>query len=676
MIYDESIEDEGGREMANPRYLTKSRFTLAMECPTKLFYTGKSAYANQDLDDSFLLSLAEGGFQVGELAKCYFPYGHEIKTLEHKKALQETNALLRMEHVTIYEAAVAYKNLFIRVDILVRNGEKIQLYEVKAKSFDPRESRQFINKNGTLRSDWAPYLHDVAFQKYVINRAFPQYEVAAHLMLADKSALCPTDGLNQKFLLVKDSSGRTSVSISNTLSKADLTPPILCAINVDTECEMIFNGMYGLNGNAMGFSHMIALFANHYMTDTKIPATIAKKCSECEFYTKELDEENGLLDGRKECWKECLGWKDDDFGTPTVLDVWQFRRKDTLIEAGIIKMDEISKSDIRPRTDGKPGLSPSERQWLQIEKSKNNDHSMWLDTENLKREMSSWAFPLHFIDFETTMVAIPFHAGMRPYEGIAFQFSHHIVYQDGTVEHAGEYLNTRRGMFPNYEFIRALKSQLEHDGGSIFRYSYHENTYLNIIYRQLKKDPRKISDREELCRFIRTITQSKKDYSEHWVGERNMVDMCEIVKRYYYDPATNGSNSIKHVLPAILNRSTFLQKKYSQPLYGAEGGIKSLNFKNWQWVRVENGQVNDPYTLLPKLFQDASDKDIKILSSDDELREGGAALTAYARMQFEEMSDYEREEIQRALLKYCELDTLAMVMIYEGWKDFCSVLSI
>jgi hypothetical protein len=35
------------------------------------------------------------------------------------------------------------------------------------------------------------------------------------------------------------------------------------------------------------------------------------------------------------------------------------------------------------------------------------------------------------------------------------------------------------------------------------------------------------------------------------------------------------------------------------------------------------------------------------------------------------MSDYERQEIKKALLKYCELDTLAMamVMIYEGWKD-------
>jgi hypothetical protein len=30
----------------------------------------------------------------------------------------------------------------------------------------------------------------------------------------------------------------------------------------------------------------------------------------------------------------------------------------------------------------------------------------------------------------------------------------------------------------------------------------------------------------------------------------------------------------------------------------------------------------------------------------------------------------ERQEIRRALLRYCELDTLAMVMIYEAWREW------
>ena len=45
-------------------------------------------------------------------------------------------------------------------------------------------------------------------------------------------------------------------------------------------------------------------------------------------------------------------------------------------------------------------------------------------------------------------------------------------------------------------------------------------------------------------------------------------------------------------------------------------------------------------------------------------------MMAYAKMQFSEMSEQEREFYRNALLKYCELDTLAMVMIYEGWKEY------
>ena len=655
--------------MVKKRYLTKSRFKLATECPTKLFYTGKSEYANQNLDDSFLLALADGGFQVGDLAKCYFPGGYDIKTLAYEEALAETNRLLQMDQVTIYEAAIATDKLFIRADILVKNGSRLSLYEVKAKSFDTKEQDPFSNKNGTIKSTWKPYLYDVAFQKYVINQSLPQYQVFSHLMMADKSATCPTDGLNQKFRLVKDVNGRKGVSVSETLSDADLTPAILCKVNVDAECEQIYAGSDGGSEQPLSFTQKVDLFADHYASDTRIQSPISTCCSGCEFYTKSDDKQSGLKSGKKECWKVNLGWKDDDFECPTVLDVWNFRKKAKLIEAGCIKMSELSEEDVAPKPDNKPGLSASERQWMQVDKLQKGDNSAWLDRESLQSEMSSWQFPLHFIDFETTMVAIPFNAGRRPYEGIAFQFSHHVVHKDGVVEHFGEYLNTERGVFPNYEFLRALKAQLENDNGTIFRYSNHENTFLNMIYRQLQADQQNIVDRDELCEFIRLITHSVGGSVEQWLGKRNMVDMWEIVKRFYYDPATNGSNSIKQVLPAILNSSTFLQDKYSKPIYGAADGIPSLNYQDWQWIRFKDGKVTDPYKILPKMFQDVSDKDMGILSDDDELRDGGAALTAYARMQFEEMSDYEREEIRKGLLKYCELDTMAMVMIYEGWLD-------
>lgn len=127
-----------------PRYLTKSRFKLALECPTKIYYDGKPEYANQKIDDPFLLALADGGFQVGELAKYYFPGGHEIETKDYFEALEQTNELLKKETVIIYEAAVNFKNFFIRTDILVKKKNRIELIEVKAKSFDGSGGRRLF----------------------------------------------------------------------------------------------------------------------------------------------------------------------------------------------------------------------------------------------------------------------------------------------------------------------------------------------------------------------------------------------------------------------------------------------------------------------------------------------------------------------------------------------------
>jgi hypothetical protein len=53
------------------RYLTKSKFKLALECTAKLYYQSNKAYKKNKLDNDFLKTLAKGGFQVGELAKCY-----------------------------------------------------------------------------------------------------------------------------------------------------------------------------------------------------------------------------------------------------------------------------------------------------------------------------------------------------------------------------------------------------------------------------------------------------------------------------------------------------------------------------------------------------------------------------------------------------------------------------
>src|SRR5689334_14724908 len=118
--------------------LTKSRFSLALDCPTKLYYKENKQYADQTLDDSFLLELAKGGFQVGALAKCYYPNGYLIdrhKTNSYETLAAETLHLLQKDNVIIYEAAFLYKQYFIHADIIKKTSDIVKLIEVKAKSF-------------------------------------------------------------------------------------------------------------------------------------------------------------------------------------------------------------------------------------------------------------------------------------------------------------------------------------------------------------------------------------------------------------------------------------------------------------------------------------------------------------------------------------------------------------
>lgn len=131
--------------------------------------------------------------------------------------------------------------------------------------------------------------------------------------------------------------------------------------------------------------------------------------------------------------------------------------------------------------------------------------------------------------------------------------------------------------------------------------------------------------------------------------------MLDLVKSYYYHPLMKGSNSIKDVLCAVVNSSGFLKQKYTQQYYGTnfpEGII---------WIQEDKttGQLKNPYMLLPPIGEDII-----------EIKEGGAAMTAYGKLQFTDVSDQQRKELLNGLLRYCELDTLAMAMIYEHWINY------
>ncbi len=491
-------------------------------------------------------------------------------------------------------------------------------------------------------------------------------KINAYLMLADKSKKATVNGLNQMFQIVQTGDGRKSVQYTGDNKPGSLGIPILTTVNVNTIANRIISDTANKDKPDVLFADKLDYWSIHYEKDKKIITQPSIKCFSCEFQSNVPNKRSGF----KECWSHFYSWSDEQYNKPKLTELWNFRKKSSLFEEGVFFMNEIQKEhigEIIPNRDGT--LSTKERQWIQVEKNQNKDKTYYLDRNGMKELMDTFIYPLHFIDFETSMVTIPFYKGQGPYEQVAFQFSHHIMHEDGRIQHAGQFIETEKGKFPNFDFIRALKKELENDQGTIFRYAAHENTVLNQVNAQIQEaTPEEIPDKFELTEFIHTITHSD---DEGRSGERDMVDMLDMVKHFYYDPAMKGSNSIKAVLPAVLNSSKFVQEKYSKPIYGKNSEIRSLNFdEGWCWIQInDEGKVESPYDLLPGIFDDLDNSLIKDFITDEHLADGGSAMIAFAKMQFTKMSELEREKIIQGLLKYCELDTLAMVMIYEFWLN-------
>ena len=622
-------------------------------------------YANQKNDDPFLAALAQGGFQVEELARMHYPNGHLVENGDYVSLWTQTQQLLKQENVVIYEAAFLFEDLFIRTDILVKKGNDIELIEVKAKSFRPADTDTFVGKSGKIKASWRPYLFDVAFQKYVMHKCFPKWNIKANLMLANKNAVATVDGLNQMFRISKKADNRTNI-IKTVSSLSETGSSVLDVVNIDDIVNDIQSGKEKYLPN-MSFEESVT-YLNDLFKENKYanwPVQYSA-CKDCEFKASQEDEQKGLKSGYKECFTKQLNWTKEDFETPSIFEIWNFRKGNTLFNEGKYFMKDLSDEDLQVEEES-GYLTQSARQRLQIDYAISGDDTFYVDKEALKEEMSLWKFPLHFIDFETSAVALPFNKGRRPYEQIAFQFSHHTIYSDGRIEHTAQYINATAGVFPNFEFIRELRKTLNNDDGTIFRYATHENSIVNAIYDQLCESTEK--DKDELLEFIRGISKSKTDRVEKWHGNRSMVDLCEVIKFFYYNPLTKGSNSIKMLLPAVLNSSIYLKEKYAQTISKIK--LSSLNFPaSHVWLEVKDGEITNPYKMLPPLFDGWSEEEIEsTLSELDGVANGGAALTAYGKLQYTDMTNAERKEVTKALLKYCELDTLAMVMIYEHLRE-------
>jgi hypothetical protein len=649
-----------------PLTLTKSRFAMALDCPRKLDYLRDDAFVNARANDDFLTSLAEGGQQVGALARLLFPRGHLVADLAEADQLLRTADLLKQPEVTIFEGTIRHEKLLVRCDVLEKRGNSLNLIEVKAKGFEPGVDYFRSRKPGSrpIMAAWEPYLYDVAFQTYVLRLAFPSLTITPYLMLLDKTAVVTVPGLNS-MLPVSTVGRRVSVHVSADFDIARIQPPVLKSINVQQEVDLILRQPVGVAGMPSDFGAFVASVAGTLGGGGTFPVNVTSTCKACEFYVDPADETPTRRSGWGLCMEVHTAKPTKTARRDTVFGLYRLGSAavDRLLASEPIALAELPESVLAPQAVSHDAITSDQRRHLQWAEAHDPSMEPFVLRAPLQAELRGWHWPLHFIDFETTRPALPYHAGRTPYDQVLFQFSHHVLDREGRLHHRTQAIEATPGVAPSVPVLRALHAALGETPGTVIHWWTHERTVLSDIRRQILED--KPADQVALCAFIDSLLGTD-------AAPGRLADLGKLVSRTVFYPGTGGSSSIKKVLPAALRHSAWLRGHYASPVYGT-AAMPSHNFKDWRWVIDRDGQPLDPYALLAPLFADPVLAGAVERAETDEdgangafVANGGAAIVAYDRLQRPDLAASEREQIQTQLLRYCELDTLAMVMVYQS----------
>mmetsp|Transcript_4807 Transcript_4807/g.10765 ORF Transcript_4807/g.10765 Transcript_4807/m.10765 type:complete len:325 (-) Transcript_4807:5-979(-) len=310
-------------------------------------------------------------------------------------------------------------------------------------------------------------------------------------------------------------------------------------------------------------------------------------------------------------------------------------------------------NEVRKGVDPKKIITRAQRQFYQICTRKREStcpserRSYIVRKDALQSEMRTWKYPLHFIDFETIAPALPHFSGDSPYDSYAFQLSHHTLDEDHEVKHSSEFLNTRYDTRPSIEFLDALYESIGPiltEGGTLMQWSPHETRTLQTM---LASPITQAELSPEKCAGLSQFLQG---------GSSPMVDLHQLASRHYYVDGSSASTSIKRLLKPTIDASDELKRLYGSPTYNGH------NFTNFQWYQEDaDGNAVDPYKLIEDFSSDETSSPIA---------HGGAAVAAYSDLVLGKVKEDVRKKTESSLLRYCELDTLAMVMIVQAWKDF------
>jgi hypothetical protein len=460
--------------------LSKSEYIRGLQCHKSLWLY-KNNPELRDTPDQAQESLFNTGHDVGELACKLFPNGVEIKfdANNFDGMVSKTKELIENGCEVIYEATFKENGIFAMADILVKNGNVWDMYEVKA-STGVKEY----------------HLNDASIQWYALTNAIE---------------------LNRAYIVhINNQYERENdLDINQLFTIADIT-------------DEVQNRQYQITFNLEQMEQML----NEDIPDIDI-GTHCSDPNNCDF--------------GGHCWKHIP--------YPSIFNLYWMNSS---------KKFEMYYKGMKTYEDIPNDFKLNATQQLQVDTYKSQEP--YVNKKIVKEFLETIEYPINFFDFETFQNAIPRFDNQRPYMQIPFQYSLHILHEDGTMEHK-EFLGDEN-IDPRNDLIDQMLKDLTPIGSIV---AYNQSFEMSRIKELANYNPEK---KDELLAL----------------NERFVDLIVPFRGRGYYHPNFNGSFSIKSVLPAMFPNNDELD-------YKKLGSIQN------------GGDAMDTFTNL-HLLKDKSKRDI------------------------------------------------------------------
>ncbi|SHF65803.1 protein of unknown function [Fodinibius roseus] len=621
-------------------YFTKHLFRAGLQCPTKLYYKARG-YPE---DRSALPFLMHAGFNrklLKSLIRSVYPAGKYIDGDTIEESAARTREYFEASEIVLFDPVFTCRQMMAKLPLVVKNGQQLTVFQVQTKAFSSRK-HQLLDRKGDIPPKWRKYLLGFAYQLYILQKAYPGCSVLPLLVLPDKAGYAQTDGL-PALLKPFETPAATPPSVpgenQQLLAKLDVREPVRRVREDPGFAETYLP--------KPSFPQSVEYLREIYLREQKVEPEVGYKCRNCEFNIGQAQQSGGAQSGFGECWES----KQPGEGGDDPDHVFELMGPGTrqLMEREIFYQRNIDNGDIHSVASiagGEGRITETMRRALQIHKTTSTEVPGEIMRASLRKELRRWEYPLHFLDFEAGNYAVPVRRGRPPYHLVVFQFSCHTLRKDGRWQHH-QWIDSPGNGYPNYELVRRLMEIPHISKGTIVQYSNFERNALKIIRRELRDEAEMVPDSPRLIRWIEDII--RRNDSNH-PPSPYLADLSRLVKNYYYNNEMENSLSIKDVLQSVMTRSDYLAKAYSKP-------YNSQNFEEIIWWQSDSsGKARNPYTILEE-------------SGSGAVRRGTEAMYIYGKLIAGNMSKKEKSAYRKSLLRYCELDTLAMVMIYQHWKQ-------